>query len=94
MAEEVQRPSMGRIVHFVESFRPGMGAEEDAQAIQLPAIILSVVQASNEAGQPVDTFDVTLQIFGRDFNGRGEIVKSSFDPKGKRPGSWHYPERV
>ena len=93
MKDEVQKPSMGRIVHYVQKFQSGMLADEQGEITQLPAMIISVIQVTDETGTNVDSFDVMLQVFGTQYE-RSTTFRAGFDPSGKKQGTWHWPERV
>lgn len=83
---ETQKPSVGRIVHYVAYGTPG---GEFPAGVCRAAIVTEVVQLLPHADQEhlrvgICVMNPTGLFFNRDI---------PYD-EGKRPGSWHWPERV
>lgn len=88
-----QKPSVGRIVHYVSHGTPIRGDGTQAYKSECRAAIITAVRGeANEHGECVSL--CVLNPTGQFFN---EHVCQNEDPQpeGYRPGgTWHWPERV
>jgi hypothetical protein len=83
---EVQAPSLGRIVHYVAFGSPG---GEFPAGKHRAALITNVYDQPGGGVHPTRVDLVVFNPNGYYFNQHVEM-----DPKGRKPGSWHWPELV
>jgi hypothetical protein len=80
----MEHPSVGRIVHYVAYGTPG---GEFPAGVCRAAIVTEIYQPSD--GYPVDAVGLCA------VNPTGLFFNRGIAPDGaKRPGTWHWPERV
>jgi hypothetical protein len=91
-----QKPSIGRIVHYVIKEGRSAGCHRPAFIVNcfgpdVPHVNLQVfLDYGNDDGSEFTTLD---QITRQTYPLTGHVYSAPYDPEGKLPGSWHWPER-
>ncbi len=97
-----QKPSIGRIVHYV--LKEGRSAGSHRAAIVVDSFGDGVPHANlqvflDHGNDEGSEFTQHVQLSGGDVLERldhpltGHVYSAPYDPEGKLPGSWHWPER-
>lgn len=95
-----QKPSVGRVVHYVSYGTPGGEYQSECRAAIVAAVPTAVWREDNGEGQPLDL--VVLNPSGLFFNRaayhEGDVghdhAGEEIPARSYRGGSWHWPERV
>lgn len=92
-----QKPSVGRIVHYVSYGTPGGEYTSQCRA----AIVAGVAGHPDGLGDPTNSCDLVVLnptglFFNRcEYDGRDdEVYIAGVDRRPYRGGTWHWPERV
>jgi hypothetical protein len=90
MPETQQKPSIGRIVHFVQDNPPRYGEG----TVHLPAVI-TAVWSDTCVNLQVFTDGSNSEIDGTNFQHAKWVTSATLDGSDSpHPGTWHWPEKV
>lgn len=83
------KPSIGRIVHFVQEKPAAYGGG----VVHLPAVI-TAVWGDTCVNLQVFTDGSNSEVDGTNFNHIKWVTSATLDATGTQPRTWHWPERV
>jgi hypothetical protein len=91
-----QKPSIGRIVHYVLKEGRSAGCHRPALIVNCfgPDVPHVNLQVFLDRGNDAECEFPALHTPGQEYPSLGHVYSAHYDPEGKAPGSWHWPERV